>query len=119
MTGTVQPGAVVLVEFPEHHPSGHEQEGRRPAVILSIPQATRFPVVMVLPMTTADGAWVKRGKDAYLQLAKGQGGIKEPSVLLLDQLRAIGPERVLRIWGDLPAESFDRIKARVRSFLSL
>ena len=30
-------GDVVFVNLPSHNPKGHEQEGRRPAVIVGVP----------------------------------------------------------------------------------
>ena len=46
-------GDVVFVNLPSHNPKGHEQEGRRPAVIVGIPlEDVRYPILVVVPLTT-------------------------------------------------------------------
>ncbi len=45
---------------------GHEQEGRRPAVIVGVPLGdVRYSVVVVVPLTTQFGAWGKRNPVLY------------------------------------------------------
>ena len=52
-------GDVVFVNLPSQNPKGHEQEGRRPAVIVGVPlKNVRYPVVVVVPLTTQFGGWV-------------------------------------------------------------
>ena len=47
MTAALTPGVVFVADFPEHDPSGHEQEGPRPAILVGLPTNAgrpRFPV---------------------------------------------------------------------------
>jgi len=54
-------GDVVFVNLPSHNPKGHEQEGKRPAVVVGVPLGdVRYPVVVVVPLTTQFGVWVKK-----------------------------------------------------------
>ena len=49
---------VVTAKFPSQNPSGREQEGYRPAIVVGIPSRLgkmRFPLVLVAPMTTDRG----------------------------------------------------------------
>ncbi len=51
-------GDVLVVRLPLHRPQGHEQEGRRPVVVAAVPRGTlRYPVVIVIPLTTQLGPW--------------------------------------------------------------
>ncbi|HAG08004.1 MAG TPA: hypothetical protein DCK87_00305 [Desulfotomaculum sp.] len=49
----ITPGDILLIALPSHDPSGHEQEGVRPAIAVGVPQGhVRYPVVIVVPLTT-------------------------------------------------------------------
>ena len=48
-------GQVIRVQFPLRRPQGHEQEGLRPALIVSDPtnqQALESPMLIVAPITS-------------------------------------------------------------------
>lgn len=50
------PGDVLLIALPSHDPKGHEQEGLRPAIVVGIPRGpVRYPVVIVVPLTSKSG----------------------------------------------------------------
>jgi mRNA interferase MazF len=105
------PGDVVLIALPLHDPKGHEQEGKRPAIVVGIPQGpVRYPVVIVVPLTTQSGPWVRRNPNLYRFLPPGAGGIPQPSIALLDQLRAVDVRRVKTYLGRLEAEIFHSIR---------
>jgi mRNA interferase MazF len=72
---------------------GHEQRGRRPAVILQDEQyAEGLPVVLVVPLTTARAAMRFAGT-ALIQ-PTAENGLRQGSVALVFQLRAIDRHRV-------------------------
>ena len=55
MTAALTPGAVFVGDFHEHDPSGQEQAGLRPAVLVGLPtNAGRpgFPGLLLAPITT-------------------------------------------------------------------
>lgn len=99
-------GDVVAVTFPEHRPGGREQQGYRPAVVVGLPQKLgrpRFPVVVVVPLTSDSGqAWAIRAPGLYIRLPAGSGGLRSPSIALLDQVRCVDAGRLVRWFGALP-----------------
>jgi mRNA interferase MazF len=102
-----RPGDIYLAAFPEHDPSGHEQEGVRPALVLAVPAKPRFPVLLAAPMTTDHGqVWAKSAPGIYLRIPKGSGGLPADSILLLDQTRSLDSARVRRFIGTLDRAAF-------------
>lgn len=107
----IEPGDVLLVDLGEHHPLGHEQRGRRPAVVVGIPpDPVRFPIVVVVPLTSRGGAWVERNPKVYPVLPLGAAGLRRQSVALCDQIRACDVARVVSHLGTLESEQFHRIR---------
>lgn len=123
MTAALTPGAVFVVHFPEHDPSGHEQEGLRPAVLVGLPTNAgrpRFPVLLLAPVTTfREQTWVRVSPDLYPVLGAGAGGLRVESVALLDQTRALDASRVSRYLGTLTPEEYAPVYAAVRRIFSL
>ncbi|MBT9587623.1 type II toxin-antitoxin system PemK/MazF family toxin [bacterium] len=111
-------GDVVVVSFPRHTPSGREQEGRRPAVILAVPTGKlRFPVVILVPLTTQEGAWVGENPTVYPTIRRGAGGLPLPSVVLLDQIRSVDARRIGGYLGCLSGQDFSPITSGVRGLI--
>ena len=112
--GSLGIGDVVFALFPGHDPAGHEQEGYRPAVVVGLPErlgAPRFGVLLCVPMTTDKGqAWAERASGLYPRYPAGTGGLRSPSICLLDQTRSLGVERVSRYRGTLSDEDYEPIR---------
>ncbi len=108
--------------FPEHVPGGHEQQGLRPAVVVGIPERLgipRFEVLIVVPMTTDRGQeWSRRSPALYPRFPKGTANLRSPSLCLLDQIRAIGAERVRGYRGTLGADQYRPIHDGLRRIMS-
>lgn len=120
MTNTFSIRDVVLVEFPIHIPSGREQQGQRPAVIVALPsdtRAARFSLVVVVPTTAQTGEWVTQNPTLYPRLQAGVAGIRRDSIVLLDQIRALDVRRVLRYRGNLTPEQYQPIEHGLRTML--
>jgi len=115
-------GDVISALFPEHVPGGREQQGLRPAVVVGIPERLgepRFEVLVVVPMTTdRSQAWSKRSPALYPRFARGTAKLRSPSICLLDQVRAIGAERVRGYRGTLTADQYHPIHAGLREMMS-
>lgn len=115
-------GDEISALFPEHVPGGHEQQGLRPAVVVGVPERLgepRFEVLVVVPMTTdRDQGWSKRSPALYPRFARGTAGLRSPSMCLLDQVRAIGAERVRGYRGTLTAGQYHPIHAGLREMMS-
>jgi len=84
-------GDIHWVELPAA--DGHEQRGRRPAVVLQDDAfAGSSPVVLVVPLTTAVGTL--RFSGTTLIQPTPENGLSRPSVALVFQLRAIDRRRL-------------------------
>ena len=91
-------GDIHWVQLPA--PNGHEQGGRRPAVILQDDHyAGGLPVVLVIPLTTARGAM--RFAGTVLVQPTAENGLPQASVALVFQLRAIDRRRVQERLGSI------------------
>jgi len=116
-------GAVIIVRLPVHRPTGHEQEGHRPAVVVGLPDrlgAPRFPVLVAVPVTPyRRQPWVESAPELYPMLQAGSGGLPQASVALLDQIRSLDSTRVLRWLGRLTDVESMPIREALRHMLSL
>ncbi len=110
-------GDVLLVALPSKVPSGHEQEGRRPVVVVGLPdvlRSLRFSMLVVVPLTTQSGSWVHSAPLVYPVLTKGAGGLPFDSIVLLDQLAGIDAARVLRKLGSLTEAELEPIRSGLK-----
>ena len=113
-------GDVVFVNLPSHNPKGHEQEGKRPAVIVGLPLGdVRYPVVVVVPLTTQFGSWVKKNPSLYPIIQSGTAGLPQKSVALCDQIRAVDIQRVIGYFGSLNVNEYLPIIDGIRRVLNL
>ncbi len=113
-------GDVIFVNLPSHNPRGHEQEGRRPAVIVGVPLGdVRYPVVVVVPLTTQFGGWAKKNSAIYPIIQSGTAGLPQKSVALCDQIRAVDIQRVIGYLGSLSVDEYLPIIDGVRRVLHL
>ena len=84
-------GDIHWVDLPAAN--GREQRGRRPAVILQDDDyAGDLPVVLVVPLTTARAAMRFAGTTLIPPTA--ENGLRQASVALVFQLRAIDRRRI-------------------------
>jgi mRNA interferase MazF len=116
---SLQFGDVINLRLPAQNPQGHEQEGFRPAVVVGLPDRVgkpRFPLVFVVPVTTDRGqTWA--APLLYRRFPAGSGGLRSPSIALLDQLRCIDMGRIVDFRGSLsPAEAAQLRKALKQIF---
>ncbi len=107
-------GDVWMVDF---DPTvGHEQAGRRPALIVSHDELNRSPagLIVVLPLTGSD-----RNISVHVRIAPPSGGLTKPSIILTDQPRAISKKRLGARLGSIPAETLIEVEAQLRRVLGL
>jgi len=113
-------GDVVFIDLPFHNPKGREQEGRRPAVIIGVPLGdVRYPVVVVVPLTTQFGGWAKKNPALYPIIQAGTAGLPQKSVVLCDQIRAVDIQRVIGYLGSLSIDEYLPIIDGVKRVLDL
>jgi mRNA interferase MazF len=117
----LQIGDVITAKFPSQNPSGREQEGYRPAIVVGIPSRLgklRFPLVFVAPMTTDRGQeWVDSNPNLYVQFSAGVANLKSPSIALLDQVRAIDISRIVAYRGNLTPQQYEAIAKSLQKIM--
>ncbi|MGE5571882.1 MAG: type II toxin-antitoxin system PemK/MazF family toxin [Bacteroidota bacterium] len=117
---TVGAGDVLLMALPFHTPKGHEQEGKRPVIVVGCPSGTlRHPTLIVVPLTTQAGRWACENPTLYPSLSSGEGGLPRSSVALLDQLRSIDVRRTEGYLGTLRQDTLNRIRAGIMRLFEL
>lgn len=117
----LQIGDVVTAKFPSQNPSGREQEGYRPAIVVGIPSRLgklRFPLVFVVPMTTDRGQeWADINPNLYVRFSAGIANLKSPSIALLDQVRAIDISRIVAYRGSLTPKQYEAIAESLQKIM--
>ena len=119
----LQIGDVVTAQFPSQIPSGREQEGYRPAIVVGLPSRLgklRFPLVFVVPMTTDRGQeWAEISPKLYVRFSVGVAGLKSSSIALLDQVRAIDVSRITAYRGSLSSQEYAAIAKALHQITEL
>ena len=117
----LQIGDVITAKFPSQNPSGREQEGFRPAIVVGIPSRLgklRFPLVLVVPMTTDRGQeWADINPNLYVRFSAGVANLKSPSIALLDQVRAIDVSRIVAYRGSLTPQQYEAIAESLQKIM--
>jgi mRNA interferase MazF len=96
---------------------GHEQAGRRPALVVSVDRfnAGRAGVVFMVPFTTRE-----RGIPTHVEVRPPAGGLREVSWARCEDLRSLSVERLGDApLGSVPAEILDAVSDRIRILLGL
>jgi mRNA interferase MazF len=95
---------------------GHEQAGRRPALVVSTDGFNTAPIqlVAVVPLTTRD-----RGISSHVRIAPPDGGLVRPSVILCDQLRIMSQDRLDRRLGRVSPTTLVAVNGVIRRILGL
>jgi mRNA interferase MazF len=93
---------------------GSEQAKARPFVIVSVDQLNRSPLGLSLavPLTRTDF-----GNALHLELAPPEGGLRERSFAMPEQLRALAHERMTGQLGTLRAPTLAELLRRCRLLL--
>jgi mRNA interferase MazF len=93
---------------------GSEQAKPRPFVIVSVDQLNRSPLGLsiAVPVTRTDFS-----NALHLEIAPPEGGLRERSYAMPEQLRAIAHERVTRHLGTLRRPTLAELLRRCRILL--
>ncbi len=104
-------GDIHWVELPQA--DGHEQHGRRPAIIVQDDQyGGSLPTVLVVPLSTARRAL--RFAGTSLIRATTENGLRADSVALVFQCRAIDRRRIRERIGAITEEQRSDVKGELR-----
>lgn len=95
---------------------GHEQAGTRPVLVLSPDEVNSGPsrLIVVLPLTRTP-----RENPAYIQVVPPDGGIRDVSYIMCDQIRAISTLRLGRRMGRVEADTLERIVEPLRYLIGI
>lgn len=108
-------GEIWLIDFDPTR--GHEQAGRRPALIISDERFNRgrAGLVMAIPMTARE-----RGIPTHVAVSPPEGGVRVRSFLKCENLRSISKERLVEgPWGALSLRTMAAVEERLRLLLVL
>jgi mRNA interferase MazF len=118
----LQFGDVIVASFPQQNPQGHEQQGYRPCIVVGIPNRLgnpRFDLIVVVPLTSDRGQiWAIDSSDLYPRSFAGTGGLRSPSIVLLDQIRVLNISRIVSYQGSLTPEEYEPILIGIRRMIS-
>lgn len=73
----------------------------------------RYPMIVAAPMTTQLREWVAASPALYPVLEMGVGGLTRPSAVMLDHLRGIDAERIVRPLGQLSGDEYRPIRTEL------
>ncbi len=96
---------------------GHEQAGKRPALVLSTNAFNHGPsgLVYVAPITKTE-----RGIPFHILVEPPEGGLKVRSFILCDRVRSVSLERFSgKAWGSVTKETLEKVEDAVRVLLEL
>ena len=95
---------------------GHEQAGRRPALIVSDDIFNQGPagLVIVLPITST-----MRGIPSQVEVAPPEGGLKVRSAVLCESVRSISTDRLHSHWGQMSPRTMAAVENVLRFLMKL
>lgn len=95
---------------------GHEQAGKRPALVVSVDLFNSGPagLVVVLPITTKD-----KGIPFHMEIYPPEGGLPEKSFIKCEDIRSISKERLLSLAGAVSLLTMAAVEDRIRILLNL
>ncbi len=97
-------------------PRGHEQAGRRPALVVSVDLFNHGPagLAVVLPITSKP-----KGIPLHVELAAPEAGLKQRSFVKCEEVRSIAKERLLRRCGAVHPSTMAAVENRLRILFDL
>ena len=95
---------------------GHEQAGKRPALVLSTDLFNEGPagLVIVLPVTSK-----AKGIPFHVAIDPPEGGVKTRSFIKCEDIRSVASERISKRWGNVTRETMAAVEDRMRILLEL
>ena len=95
---------------------GHEQAGKRPALVVSVDLFNSGPagLMVVLPITTKE-----KGIPFHVEIYPPEGGLKEKSFIKCEDIRSISKERLLLRIGMVSLPTMEAVEDRIRILLNL
>jgi Growth inhibitor len=86
---------------------GHEIKKTRPALVIQNDLGNKHsPITIVAAITSGPGG---KTYPTEVQLSKGEGGLTVDSVALLNQIRSIDKQRLVKRLGAVKASSMEKV----------
>lgn len=96
---------------------GSEQGGYRPVLIVQNDRGNRrAPTVIAVPLTASTR---KPPLPAHVRLKAGEGGLRQPSIVLCEQVRTLEKTRLDRRLGRLSPERLKNVEEALRYSLDM
>ena len=95
---------------------GHEQTGTRPAIVMAVHNQSHLSVIVPMTRTMR---YLDMFPNTYIIPKSRQNGLRNDSIALIFQVRALDFRRFIEKWGDLEANFFTRIKIMLKQYLNL
>lgn len=112
-------GSVFYMDLGKNLPPGHEQTGKRPCLIASIPSdhgKSRYNLFIVIPFTSfKDQSWAKQSPNLYPIIKAKEDELEHDSVALLDQIRTVDFSRIKQYVGRLNQTDFQDIMNKLKA----
>jgi mRNA interferase MazF len=95
---------------------GHEQAGKRPALVVSDDAFNAGPagLVIVLPVTTKS-----KGVRSHVAVKPPDGGLRRPSFIKCEDVRSVSVEQLGRRMGSVPPITMEAVSLRLRILMDL
>ncbi len=95
---------------------GHEPAGRRPVLVVSEDLFNQGPagLAVVLPLTST-----LRGVPSHVPVSPPEGGVKNRSAILCEDMRSVSVERLVVRWGVVGQGTLAAVEDRLRILLRL
>lgn len=95
---------------------GHEQGGDRPALIISVDKVNtgNSGLCTIIPITST-----RRGIPGHVDIKPPEGGLKNESYAMCEQIRTISRNRLRRCLGQVSRSTLSKVERFVRIFLGL
>lgn len=89
---------------------GREQTGKRPVLIVSVDQLGTGPsqLAIAVPLTSRE-----HGQRIHVAIEPPEGGVRSPSYIMPEQVRAISRERLIERWGQVRPQTLEAVLHRV------
>jgi mRNA interferase MazF len=111
-------GDIILVDLPQPKMGGHEQFGKRPAIVIDNDKtSSSLPTLIVIPVT---GSLTALRFPYTVRIdPSSQNSLTTPSVALIFQLRAIDKRRIITTTGRLEKNYLQAIDVELKRLLNL
>jgi len=95
---------------------GHEQAGKRPALVVSVDLFNQGPagLVVVIPLTTRE-----KGIPLHVEIKPPEGGVTKRSFMKCEDIRSVSKERLVERLGRVSRNTLAAVEDRLRILLDL